>query len=341
MNEAGQPVGSQDTERLGDLFALQIFFRYAIQTPNFELTQETIDAVCLDEYGNEIYSALKPRNASEDDAKLSFTLLRQVYGKQMFLDHNKTDIEALFRELSNSLQRSHLRLPYVYGGLLYFHANQILSDITDVLSPKDTSALLDKTPQGVFQLRSFVSGPFGLLRSNQKRDLRPTRRVALWHCSDPSCTAIHFANLNEDPGPFSKADADLRNLLREREGPRMRVSSIYGPISEDAEYYDDLYPGSLVPLLGDGFSLTELRSISKSLLERPNALRSRFTQLGLDKILKGSALTISEELNQAGCLQLILLESDIVITSTIEMLIDQGTIAIPLSEVRSPCRQSF
>ena len=152
--------------------------------------------------------------------------------------------------------------------------------------------------------------------------------------TDPSCTAIHGAILKEEAGPYSSVRNYLRGVLRRRGEPAKHPRLIYHQISEDADYYDDLYTGDLVPLLGDAFSVNELRAVLTALLDKPGGLRGRLKQVKLGTKARSSQ-QIAAGLDEAGCLQLILLEQDKTIIETIEILIDRGVINIPLSEVRS------
>jgi hypothetical protein len=219
--------------------------------------------------------------------------------------------------------------------MLYERASRLFIDMKDVLTPSETTSLLSDTPQGVFQMRSLVSGPLGLLHSLQKRDYRPRRSAPLWHCADPSCSAIHVGRFQETPGPLKLVQQQLRSILRLAGEPIPYQELRYHEIDEELDYYDDLHTGNLAPLLGDAFSLRELRALLKVMLDRPSGLRARLSKMRLGVKL-GSSQQIADALDEGGCLQLILLEDDQTIIATLERLIEHEFIKIPFSEVRAP-----
>lgn len=307
--QSDQPVESPERDRLGNLFALGAIFGVAIKSADYRLSETFKSALHLSNYGSDVYQMLTTSSKNADEGLLKAVLLCENYWTDMFYDHQKTDISLLGTEISQGLINGSLRLPFTHAGVLYRRANEIFPENKRTLDPAETSLLLKGTPQGVFQMRSYVSGPFGLLESRQKRNHQPIRGVPLFHCADPSCPAIHGAVLKENPGPIYNVHNDLRNILRQRAEAPMRIHSIYNKTSEDSDYYDDLYAADLIPLLGDAFSMTELRTILKAILDKRNGLRGRLARVMPEKNF-GSSQQIVTDLGTAECLQLILLEDD-------------------------------
>jgi hypothetical protein len=262
-------------------------------------------------------------------------MLSEFYWNDLFFDHTSMDPEKLISDISYGIRTKNLLLPYVFGGLLYRKANSLFTGMKDTLEPTETASLLSDTPQGVFQMRSFVTGPLGLLQSVQKRDYRPKRSVPLWHCADPSCTVIHPANLRYYSGPLATVRTQLRRVLQSVSAPMPHSDLGYYRLMEDSDHYDDLHTGDLIPLLGDAFSLSELRLLLKAILDRPGGLRARLNRIDLG-IKLGSSQQIVDSLDAGECLQLILLEEDQTIIENLEKLIERETIRIPFSEVRTP-----
>jgi hypothetical protein len=262
-------------------------------------------------------------------------MLCEFYWSHVFFDHAGTGIVDLISDISVGLKTRKIILPYVFGGMLYQKANRLLIPMKDTLAPGETASLLSDTPQGVFQMRAFVTGPFGLLPSLQERDYRPRRSAPLWHCTDPSCAAIHVGGFQAVPGALRSIQQELRQLLRSHGEPMQYRDLEYHHIDEKVDYYDDMHTGGLVPLLGDAFSLSELRALLKGLLDRTDGLRARVSRMSIG-IKSGPSQKISESLDESGCLQLILLEDDRTIIETMERLIEREIIKIPISEVRTP-----
>jgi hypothetical protein len=178
--QSDQPEESREIDRLGDLFALGTILSMAIKNSNYQLSETASATLQLNRYGLDVYNIIKEKYTSADDGLIKLALFCENYWKEMFFDHLKTNINYLVTDISNGLIANSLRLPFSYCGVLYRKANELFSEIKNTLDPAETSSLLAGTPQGVFQMRSYVSGPLGLLASRQKRDHRPTRGVPLF-----------------------------------------------------------------------------------------------------------------------------------------------------------------
>jgi hypothetical protein len=328
-------ISDPERERFGDLFALADILSAALKSDGYRLSQACVESLRYRKYGLEVQKELTKRLPEADPNLLHVAMLSEFYWKDLFFDHEDMVLDKFISDISGSIRTKNLILPYIFGGLLYRKANSLFTEIKDTLEPTETASLLSETPQGVFQMRSFVTGPLGLLQSVQKRDYRPRRSVPLWHCADPSCTAIHTANLRYYPGPYDTIRTELRRLLHSVSAPMRHGDLGYHRLDEDSDYYDDLHTGDLIPLLGDAFSLTELRLLLKAILDRPGGLRARLNRINLG-IKLGSSQQIADSLDAGGCLQLILLEEDQAIIETLEKLIEREIIRIPFSEVRAP-----
>jgi hypothetical protein len=322
-------------ERFGDLFALSVILDTALKDTEYKLDERATASLRYSLYGSEIYADIV-RKLPEADARLvHLAMICEFYWSQIFFDYGSTDVVDLVSDITRGLKTRKIILPYVFGGMLYQKASRLLMPMKDVLAPNETKSLLSGTPQGVFQMRAFVTGPLGLLLSVQERDFRPRRSAPLWHCSDPSCTAIHFGDFQETAGPLKSIRQELRQLLGSH-GERMPYGDLgYHHVNEEVDYYDDMHTGDLAPLLGDAFSLSELRALLKGLLDRTGGLRARISKMNIGMKL-GSAQQVSDALDLGECLQLILLERDQNIIETLERLIEREVIKIPFSELRTP-----
>jgi hypothetical protein len=325
------PAGDGSTvadEQFADLFALGQILSTALKPKGYRSNA----ALRLGEYGRATWEGLSGANPALAEEEIRLALLDEMYWSDLFFVPDETNIRALESELSQGLSACSIRIPWVYGGYLYRKANKVFDRIKDRLDPKETLSLMSETPQGVCQMRTFVSGPLGLLRSKQKRNQPPTRSIPLWHCSDPSCSALHRALLCDEAQPKK---AVLRSILRARGEDYAGVSLRYRRLSSDVEYYDDLNTSGLIALLGDAFGRIELQAIVIELLTRSKGLRAHLAELQLGGSFTGSAAQIASRLDEAGCLQTILLETDYAIAEAVDKLIAKGVINIPISETRS------
>jgi hypothetical protein len=87
------------------------------------------------------------------------------------------------------------------------------------------------------------------------------------------------------------------------------------------------------PFLGEAFSPSELRLILIEMLNN-SKLRSHLVRLQTGRAFKGSSTQIALRLDEAGCMQVILLETDAVICETIDRLIAKHAINVPVTEIR-------
>ncbi|MFC8824844.1 hypothetical protein ACFT9I_05730 [Streptomyces sp. NPDC057137] len=90
---------------------------------------------------------------------------------------------------------------------------------------------------------------------------------------------------------------------------------------------------TLIPILGDCLTKTEIKELTKWLLDNTRgSLRQTCSDLGL----RGSAAGIVESMDRAHLLQLCLTVSDRNLTQGIDTLVHQGVIRVPRSEIRVP-----
>jgi hypothetical protein len=322
-------------EQFSDLFALGQILSLAVKSAGYRPSKSFLSSLNLGIHGSTILEELKNRHPSLSEEDIKIELINEMYWNDLFFIPNETNIRAFVSEISERLSSHSVRIPWIYGGCLYRKANKIFDRIMDRLDSAESLSLLSDTPQGVCQMREFVSGPFGLLSSRQRRHRPPSRAIPLWHCSDPSCSAIHGADLKDADEP-NKTRSILRDYLKGTGDGWAPVYRKYGRLdAEERGYYDDLNTGGLVSFLGDAFGGSELQSIVASLLSNPNGLRAYLTKLQLGEKFNGSAAQISSRLDEAECLQIILLDSDESIVDAIDRLIASRAINIPISETRA------
>jgi hypothetical protein len=203
-----------ERELFGDLYALSQILDTALKNADYVLGERAAASLKYSEYGLEVQSDVKKALPEANPQLIHLAMICEFYWRDFFFDHPSMNITDLVSDISTGVQMKKLVLPYVFGGMLYERASRLFIDMKDVLTPSETTSLLSDTPQGVFQMRSLVSGPLGLLHSLQKRDYRPRRSAPLWHCADPSCSAIHVGRFQETPGPLKLVQQQLRSILR-------------------------------------------------------------------------------------------------------------------------------
>ncbi|MEU4773655.1 hypothetical protein [Micromonospora sp. NPDC023644] len=204
------------------------------------------------------------------------------------------------------------------------------------LNHRDTLDLLDGTPQGVFQVGAFVTGPFGIVESEHRRGCRP-RMVVRYHCSDQACQALHYHALETSREAEINENREKADRVLAREFPS--VSDWPGYYRRFPEFdrhrtYDDFAGDTLPFLLGDALSLGELQQLVAYLLDNTQGRLRAFWRERAG--LNGPAARIVEGLGSAQLMQVCLVASDADISSALDALVASGAIFVPAGEVRRP-----
>jgi hypothetical protein len=84
----------------------------------------------------------------------------------------------------------------------------------------EVEKLLQGTPIGVYQLGHLISGPLGVVESQEKRYVPPSLEFPLWHCSDTGCNHLHDVSLLEPSVPVVDAYSRIKKTLTARFGPQ-------------------------------------------------------------------------------------------------------------------------
>jgi hypothetical protein len=183
-----------DLSQLNTLYSLSTFWRNAVYPADYRASEDWASVLTLTPYGEKRLNDLRPALTGTGLAQVDILLayFAVFFHHDLFLDAGETDSTKIRHILEHELLQGQIRLPYRYGRLLYDRFNDTYSDTrTDHLMSADVERLLQGTPLGVYQLGTLVSGPLGVLDSQETRYIPPTLSLPLWHCSDTGCNAIH------------------------------------------------------------------------------------------------------------------------------------------------------
>ncbi|GID98015.1 hypothetical protein Adi01nite_74270 [Amorphoplanes digitatis] len=299
------------------------------------------DPVALTAEGQRIVEKMVKRGIPYPRAR--FICLLEPLQADLLVDPLATDINRLVEVLSKQVASSSsvkqsdeqvIRYPFTYGRLLYDKCHDLGFNAKNQISHRETLELLEGTPQGVFQVGNFVTGPYGIIESSHKRFCPPVKWV-MYHCADVTCTMLHRhlletaydADINEDHSKAAK--------LLDHEYPDIsdwpgyfRRSGMYS-----GDMYNDFAGDGLADLLGDALSEPELRLFFSKLLNSGPALRETLRKLGGPS---GKAGDIASRLDSAQMLQLSLCTSDQEMFAALDALVLAGEIVIPDGEIRVP-----
>lgn len=253
----------------------------------------------------------------------------------LLVDHKATDPQAVQKEIGKQIKDRAIIFPFIFGRELYDKAYEELDPEKRELDVADTMDFLSGTPQGVFQMHEYVTGPFGLLSSEEIRFYQPQRSANLIHCSDKSCHdlhAVYFSTATEAPINKHRTEA-ARVLAKESEIPSAWasfLSEVYSKLSNPAR---ENMGETLIPILGDCLTEPEVKELTKWLLDNT---RGSLRETCSDLSLRGSAAEIVESMDRAQLMQLCLTMSDRNLMQGIDTLVHQGVIRVPSSEIRVP-----
>jgi hypothetical protein len=320
-----------------ELFALSWFLKKCLLPSGYKPPDAFGDAIHLTPAGKKWVPHIQNAVIDISLSEINLALFVKFFHHELFIDVTATNPETIRKVLDGEIVGERVRYPWIYDRLLYDRFFDMFPSMTEELSYADTVKLLENTPQGVFQIRDIVVGPFGALNSSCHRFLPPARTVPLWHCSDPSCEALHRVLLSAGESKVVEAVAFISKESVKVDGSPSDWAGFFVGFAGTPEYYDDMQLGQLPWLLVNAFSETELQNILIRLIDQHSKeIRQRFPNVKRFKnILSGSAEKISKGLTKAQCFQLILLMPDNDIASNVEYLIEKRVINIPPTETRT------
>jgi hypothetical protein len=218
--EIGVYLDKSGNEGLGNLYALSTFWKFAVYTPSYESNSKWMNLLTFSNAGKEVIQIIKDSFSIEKTADLCLALFRIFAHHELMLDWQNCDCKGIENLLRFELHESLIFLPYRFGRLLYDRFNdQYEGSRTDHLPPEEVISFLENTPKGVYQNRSFLTGPLGLLHSEEQRFIPPTLDLPLWHCSDTGCQAFHTVELLNPDIPLTDLDHRINDILEDKFGP--------------------------------------------------------------------------------------------------------------------------
>ena len=316
------------------------FLTNCILKEKYKIPDEVNGVVHLTQSGNLLMQRLITKHDVPAKEARLLCLLRLVH-REPLVDLEKTSAEALRSLVSDQLVDGSILLPFILGRQLYDRAADLFEDARDSLTYAETLELMDGTPVGVFQSGPYISGPFGLLRSEENRWFGPRRTIPLHHCSELTCSVVHRTRLSTDPSAPINEFAPTMERATEALG---EDKSEWGKFIESGEdldglRFDDETQEPLTLAFADLLGDAELRTLLNDLLDNTQGyMRELIAPYGL----QGKADSVSCDLNRAQLIQLLLLAPNRLLVSRIDKLVvvrDEsaemtGRIDVPPGEIR-------
>lgn len=324
-------------DTLDRLFALRDLFVNAVVPPQYVSSNSWLDAIKLSDHGREVLEGAREQLKDFSDATISQAMFLSFYHLDLLIDTDATNADEILALIRDDVTSARVTLPYRFGRELYDKFSGVFGDARpSYLEPDATQALLAGTPQGVFQMWRYTTGPLGILESNECRYLPVSPSLPLWHCADTGCNTPHEVELLTPPSPLKLALERIEAVAKDRFGPpsafrtplTFRTAGIRPKSSK--RFYD------LPTVIADCFVRDE-RSV---LVGR--AIRSRHGQLLRDFLasagmrVSASPESIASGLSDAAQLQLLLVLRDSELVTLIDGAVLARHVVIPPAEVRRP-----
>jgi hypothetical protein len=331
--------GFEEIDRLTDVHALSTYWGNAVFPKDYCADPEWPNIVALSSEGEQVFEEHKQLISGAQPSDLLLALFRILAHHDLLIDWKRSDIHAITLLLERELLAEKIRLPFRFGRVLYDRFNDVYhSNRTDHLVPDDTRQLLEGTPQGVYQLNRYVSGPLGILEADEPRWIPPGLALPLWHCSDTGCSALHNVYLMPSEIPVRQAFQTLNQNLMAKYGPPSEWQFVLDRLHcrngwiTGRPYYD------LPVVIGDCFLDEERTKLLVAALMGPHSelLRKALSRSPRKKSDgSGPAAELASRLSPAAQLELLMLMSDAALIELLDSCIDNQILKIPLGEVRS------
>jgi hypothetical protein len=303
---------------------------------DYKIPGDLHNAIVLSPDGEKLVETLVRNKNSVPYPEARLLCLLELWHTDILIDPIATRTDELIRAFGEQVRSLEVRYPYIFGRTLYDKAaDQGIGARKPYLSAIESQEFLHGTPQGVFQCGAYVTGPYGILMSDDIRYLDPSSDIG-YHCADLSCNDLHQLGLGTSwDARINKSREKVRKYLeQESEAPSewttfLRETNLDAPRA----VYDDMRGDTIAFLVGDAMNESEQRHLLALLLESASEkMQTQMRSVGLI----GCAAEIAETVGRAELLQLILLVPTKNIVGGIDRMALTGELKIPDDEVRIP-----
>jgi hypothetical protein len=315
------------------LLALIRLLATCVIKSSYKVPTKLVDAIALTDKGVALRKKLTAKNVPYSEANLMCLLEYERIGK--LIDVSRTNHADLINTISGQIASRDIEFPFTFGRDLYDRSYDLFDEDNAVLSTKETRELLDGLPQGIGHAFDLTVGPLGLLKSQERRYIWPTRRAPSYTCSALSCSVVHPRYLTSDQNaPINEHRERVRKLLEGERSDEVKWHRFVGKIMDDElSPFTDRMPEPVIYLIGDALDDQELKALTSKLLDGTGgSIRKIVQEVGL----RGPADQITGPLDRSTLLQIIMLATDREIVSSLDHLVAIGTISIPHGETRVP-----
>ncbi|WP_020618092.1 hypothetical protein [Paenibacillus daejeonensis] len=293
--------------------------------------------VALTDYGEKWKNIILKEFRDVTIDEICFAFLILCFHKDALINAKRTNLPKILEILEMDISERKIIFPWIYGMDLYLKFNTKFHSDNEELNYTETNLLLDNTPAGVFQVNNLVVGPFGFLESLENRIHHSSLYAPLSYCSDPTCNSLHVVTFKSGNNIVRNLVDFLQEKMKDYEGPQNEDLVLQIETKRDLiDWHEDFHLEDIIWLLANAFTDDELRILLNELFTKHSKSIRRLlpmTEKYKDKWRMASE-EIVEGLMKNECLQIILLLTDEEIVESLENLIQNGGINIPITETR-------
>jgi hypothetical protein len=318
-------------DHLFQILDLRAFLLHCVIRGGYKIPDDLNNAIVLTEYGDDVLREMGKKNVPIKEARLICFL--ECFHLDLLVDPELTKIDALAEAIGNQVRERNILLPFVHGPDLYNRASGLFLDERSYLGTRDTLRLLEESPIGVFQMGQWVSGPYGIVKSNGRRGFRPTLMLPLQHCHDVSCSALHRVRLSTDAtAPVNEHQQVVRKILEAQSDDPSAFGEFLAELTDKpSEFYNDFNGSAVCVFVGAALSDEELRSLVADLAD---ATSGSFREVAKQVGFEGKAKAWVVDLDRPQLLQLAWMATDAQLLSGLDRLVFDEVIHVPDGEVR-------
>jgi len=340
--ELADELSDAQLDRAASLFAAHMILRGSVLTEGFE-PESIAPYIALSSYGRDVMAPLADITSADEERDALLCALYSFYHRDFLLNVEGCDTSGLIEALSQEIRRGNLLLPARFGRELYDKFNDRFvgraKGRASHLDHEDSVDLFFGSPQGNYQIGTYVLGPLGIHKVPHRRLIAPDRRVPLWHCSDTGCNALHRVELGSFPHSFTQLASLLEATLSDSVGPAsewfypfLRLSAEPGSTHEGRKYFD------VIALLADGLGDDEVKQVLRDALSSSDraVLVETLAQTKSSDNWKGMGPDIiSDRVDRNEAIQLIMILNDARVVELIDRSIASDQLRIPVGETRA------
>ncbi|TYB43551.1 hypothetical protein [Actinomadura chibensis] len=320
------------------LFAVREFALECILPDGYHFSDAFDTAIVLSGSGADLFASLSAEHPGKSPADIKAAILAKfALGDNFLVDYEATDLPALIDALSADIRALKIRYPWVYSNEVEAAYLSVRSrDHRRSLSHRESLEIVERLPQGVFQVADLTVGPFGVVPVTEHRCLPNALCGAELVCIDPGCPGVDHVRFRTGVTDAGRIFADIGKDVPDS----IAVGRLFGDIRKpDNAYYRPDNDWGLPWLVTSGLTASEQRALLASLLAQDtDGLRRRANAL-LDRGASRKAPSdLAAGVSDAELLQLLLIASNKEIVCHLERLIDDGEIVLGPSETRFPIR---